>query len=222
MPRLSLAPLAFAVVTTTVAVLVWHDWRRFADSPPAVAASVVPAPDAAARVPTTTARTVIDRLPLFGTIMNSAVVTAMPPSAPTVDNTTLPESTAGYQLFGIVEADVASAARAIVGTPDGEQCEYRVGDTMPDGAKVHAVRERAVIFERDAQLERLQFPVAAQTGTADAVGVSTMPLPGSDAPGIDRQTTVAAPAVSPFEPMAPTDVPSPVVERPPADATDAP
>ncbi|HMM75845.1 MAG TPA: type II secretion system protein N [Gammaproteobacteria bacterium] len=218
MPRLAFPPLAFAVVGAAVLALGWRDWQRLENLAP-MSSGPSPAPTETARDALPAAsRAALDRLPLFGSAESSAAQAA-PPPAPIVEEAALPESTAGYQLFGIIEADVPSAARAIVGTADGEQREYRVGDTMPDGARVHAVRERAVIFERDAQLERLALPAADAASAANAGVFARNRLPGANAPGFIPATPYAAPEVTPppdtFVPMPPTEVPPPAAEAGP-------
>ncbi|MGE3774130.1 MAG: type II secretion system protein N [Gammaproteobacteria bacterium] len=227
MPRPALAPVAFAVIGAAVLALGWRDWQRLATLPPVSSDPVSAQAEASRDAAPAASRAGLDRLPLFGDA-EAGAEQAPPPPAPVVEEATLPESTAGYQLFGIIEADVSTSARAIVGSADGEQREYRVGDTMPDGARVHAVRERAVIFERDAQLERLALPAADASDAANAGGFARNRLPGAGAPGLIPDASYApqdftpAPPPESFVPMPPTDVPPPAVEAAPEGAPASP
>lgn len=213
MPRDLLAPVAFAAIGMAVLGLGWRDWQRLAALPPVLPAPAETQIEAAAAPAPGAARATLARLPLFGAPDEPVAAAPPPPPAPVIDEATLPDSTAGYQLFGIIEAEVQSAARAILGAADGEQREYRVGDAMPDGARVHAVRERAVIFERDGRLERLSLPVPMLESTAAG---GTVPMPGRlpGAADFNPDSMYGAPdvdpaALAPIAPMEPTEVPPP-------------
>ncbi len=212
MPRDQLAPIAFAAIGMAVLGLGWRDWQRLAALPPALPVSAEMQIEAATAPPLSTARGTLERLPLFGAQDEPAAAAPPPPPAPVIDEATLPDSTAGYQLFGIIEATDQRAARAILGAADGEQREYRVGDAMPDGARVHAVRERAVIFERDGRLERLSLPAPELESATRAAAPMPDRLPG--AADFNPDSMYGAPdadpaALAPIAPMAPTEVPPP-------------
>lgn len=215
-----LPPAAFAAACAAALTLGWMDWTRTRLAPAAPTPAVRAQGDAAAARSAAVARkSELAQWPLFGAVETVPAETQTPPAPAVIDEAALPDSTAPYQLFGIIEAEVQSAARAILGSADGAQREYRVGDTMPDGARVHAVRERAVIFDRNAQLERLSLPEIDGASAPFAnnrppeAGVRGLPPRPYESPAMD-----AAP-VPEHVPMPPTDVPPPVEvssEIPPA------
>lgn len=217
MPRLALAPIAFAVIGVAVLALGWRDWQRLAMLPPVSSDALSEQAEVARDAGPVAARAGLDRLPLFGTV-EASPEQAAPPPAPVVDEAALPESIAGYRLFGIIEADLSSSARAILGSGDSDQQEYRVGDAMPDGARIHAVRERAVILERDGQLERLALPPPEEG--ADAASPGFMPgelpgmRPGQRPPARFARPNYARPPMPVAPPMPPIDVPPPVEAAP--------
>jgi hypothetical protein len=216
----ALPPAAFAVVGVAVCVLAWRDFQRVepVSARPVVATN--PAPDTLPGMPSAadaTARGALADWTLFG--IEDTAASAPPPAAPPVlDESALPESTVSYQLFGVIEADDARDARVILGVSDADQQEYRVGADAPDGARIHAIRARAVILERNGQLEQLRLP------DADSVGAPGMPgaysprrLPGTaamQAPGILSAPVMAPPDMYPPDAMPPPDsAPSPVIEQ---------
>lgn len=225
----ALPPAAFALLACALLALAWRDVERVTgtedaamgdinDYAPFRAPGLEPAPDA---------RPALAGLALFGEPASDdpqATPVAPPPVA--ADESALPESAAGYQLFGIIEADERERGRAILAGADGEQREYRVGDTMPDGAQVHAVRERAVLFERNGALERLALPAAdaGDTGMANGNGMSPTPsLPNAafpNMPGVPPRISIPGmngrpSQLAPPMPVPPPEaVPAPIAEMP--------
>ena len=224
----TLPPAAFAVLGMGVLMLGWHDLQRLGHVGPApVAISAGAGEPSTAQNPITAQRPPLDQFALFGTAAAPASETTPAPVVPVIDESVLPDSSAGYQLYGIIEADRPADARAILGTSDGDQHEYRVGDDMPDGARVHAVRERAVIFERDGALERLALPAAESSGAAGARSpVSFAPgrLPGAAGRAMRPPARFVRPydnpPPAPIAPMAPTEVPPPPPDQPPESSPD--
>lgn len=204
MPRSVFAPLTFTTVAVAALALAWHDWQRSTLTPPVpVEISAVPAAAPPTAAPPSRER--LAELALFGAPAPDAAPAVAP--APPLDEAALPESAAAYRLYGVIEADRPHAARAIIGPIDGEQREFRVGDRLPDGAQLRAVRERAAILERGAQLERLALPAADADGSAPG---PESPLPDTAPFGFVPAPTYAPPATPPTEalqPMAPTEVP---------------
>lgn len=226
-----LPPAAFVLLAGLLLALAWGDlerWTRASGLPVNEAGTIaadVPEPSG----PSTGARADLAGMALFGQAESTtpeAPPAALPPQV--IDESALPESSAGYQLYGIIEADERERGRAILAGTDGEQREYRVGDTMPDGALVHAVRERAVVFERNGALERLALP-SADTGDTGAMGTTrgglmspTPSLPNAGYPNMPGVPRVAIPGMNgipsqlaPPMPAAPPDaVPAPIAEMP--------
>lgn len=222
--RNMLAPAVFVIVALGALAVGWRDWQRVANLPawradPRPSTLDEPPPVANAVSPHTLAG-----LALFGTpdADDPATPTASDPS--TVNEADLPPASADYQLFGIIEADVQGRARAILGTADGEQREYKIGDVMKDGIRLHAVRQGAVIFEREGRLERLALPRSGDGAvSAPLQGFVPGQLPGNRIgrrpparfaqPNLTPPADVAAPPLD--VPMAPTEVPPPIDTPPP-------
>lgn len=222
-----LPPVSFVLLAGLLLALAWGDvqrWNHVGNAPAAHVdawATEVEATGSAM----TGAKSELAGLTLFGQAAAEAVEAPPPAPPPALDESALPESAAGYQLFGIIEADQRERGRAILAGPDGEQREYRVGDTMPDGAQIHAVRERAVIFERNGALERLALP-ATDTGEAAMTGGGRMSptpsLPNAGFPNVPGMPRVAIPGFNgmpsqlapPMPPAPPDEVPAPIAEMP--------
>lgn len=228
----ALPPALCALAGLLVAVVAWHDVQRMASgarpggAPATVATAAVDAPP-----PGPDTRAGLPGLALFGQAATTAPPENVAPPVPVaLDETRLPASEAGYQLFGLIEAERQDEARAILGSADGQQQEYRVGDTMPDGARVHAIRARAVLFERNGELERLALPEPDAGSAASAVG-GALPnnLPGRvrvAVPGMNGMPSrfsmprsvppqAAVPDLPPDLPSAEPMAPEPVPDMPP-------
>lgn len=210
---------ALLLAGTVAAGVAWRDVGRLADNRPALTGKVAPAAnappvvdDAAVRPATSPA---LAEWALFGTPASPEAESVAPPAPPVVDEAALPASAAPFQLFGLIEADADAEARAILGTSDADQQEYSVGDLAPDGSKIHAVRSRAIILERDGQLEQMKLPELGEGGPLpDTVPKRFIPrrLPGAgtfnrpDGPPGAMPEAIAVPP--------PDFAPPPVVEAP--------
>ena len=150
----------------------WADWQRHASL------ATQPSPASPASTGESSSASVVDRaavlarlpeVPLFG---SAAAVEAanIDAHAPPVDEARLPEASAGFRIFGLIDAAQPARARAILGISDAEQREYRVGEETPDGARLHAIRPRALVLERDGRLELVKLPETS-TGGGDAPAV---------------------------------------------------
>ena len=130
---------------------------------------------------------------------------ARPVPAP-VDDAALPASTAAYRLFGLIDAAAERDRRVVIGTGEADQRELAVGDEAPDGARVHAIRARAVILDRAGVLERLDLPVQTDdsmsglTAAPTAVTAPSPALPGAFNPA-------SLPATAPAAATRPDDEP---------------
>lgn len=210
-----IALCAFAAAFS--AWLAWHDVERMAAAPRAVATEAAPPPSAAPVVPATDGSASLPGLPLFGIAeQTDEAVTPAPEVRVEPDESQLPESTAGYQLFGLIEAERPAEARAILGGADGQQQEYRIGDAMPDGARVHAIRARAVLFERNGALEKLALP-ELELGGDPGAGSPAPPaaLPGRVRPMIPGMNGMPSRLDMPGARPAPMPVPDAVPPPPP-------
>ncbi len=115
---------------------------------------------------------------LFGMAADADAGPAGAAQPPPIDEASMPASTASFQVFGIIDADQPAAARAILGSGDADQQEFRVGDTAPDGSRIHAVRPRALVLERDGRLELMKLPEASLgDGAAPTVRPRFQPRP---------------------------------------------
>jgi general secretion pathway protein C len=67
-------------------------------------------------------------------------------------------STSGLQLFGVRQEGSAGGGSAIIGSADGEQTSFVVGDEVVPGVKLAAVAFDYVLLDRGGSQERLAFP----------------------------------------------------------------
>lgn len=222
-------PLALcALAAAFSAWLAWHDVERMAAAPRAAATEAAPTPSAAPVVPATDSSASLPGLPLFGTPeQTDEAETPTPAVQVEPDESQLPASTAGYQLFGLIEAERPAEARAILGGADGQQQEYRIGDAMPDGARVHAIRARAVLFERNGALEKLTMPELELGGDPGASSpVPPIALPGRMRPMLPgtngMPSRLRLPAARPVPMPVPDAVPPPPPDVPPEVSSDMP
>lgn len=164
------AATAFAASCVLALVVGWQDWRRLA-APPSPSLRAVAGQDRAVGRPAAddTHRAALARLPgmpLFGTAAAAPATHAV--EAPREAEADLPESNASFEVFGLIEARNPAQARAILGTGEADQREYRVGDAAPDGARLHDIRPRALVLEREGRLELMKLP-EPESGEASAV-----------------------------------------------------
>jgi len=222
-------PIALcALAAAFSAWLAWQDVERMAAAPRAAVAEAAPTANAAPVAPASDGTASLPDLPLFGTAEQpDEAVTPAPPVQVEPDESQLPASTAGYQLFGLIEAERPAEARAILGGADGQQQEYRIGDSMPDGARVHAIRARAVLFERNGALEKLELPELELGGDPGAGSpVPPIALPGRMRPMLPgtngTPSRLRLPAARPVPMPVPDAMPPPPPDVPPEVSSDMP
>ena len=63
----------------------------------------------------------------------------------------------GLRLYG-VRADGSGSGSAIIGSPDGRQASYGVGDTVAPGVTLQSVRDNHVVLSRGGAASKLAFP----------------------------------------------------------------
>lgn len=114
----------------------------------------------------------------------------------------------GLVLFG-VRSDGRGGGSAIVGTPDGAQASYMIGETLGGGYILRAVGPDHVVLSRGGGRTKLSFdtnaapppppPVAAaaQPAASTVLPASTPSGPASDAPTLDPKRFMSAVAMTP-------------------------
>ncbi len=75
----------------------------------------------------------------------------------TLDADALPDSAAGLRLTGVVAASDGARALAVIAAAGSEE-RYAVGDELPGGALLEAVKDRSVVIRRNGRLEALRLP----------------------------------------------------------------
>ncbi len=159
-----LAPSVAAGVLALTLVHHLGQWAPSPDSPippsqPAANPSSAPAPqDFGALL----------NSPLFGT--PAAEDAAAKESAPVADIAVedLPPTTLNAALAGVAYSLDQARAYAIIRTADGNQREYRVGDTVDGVATLHAINPLEVVLDNQGKFELLALPLESQDGGAGA------------------------------------------------------
>ena len=103
-------------------------------------------------------------------------------------------STLNLQLFGVRENRGSGGGAAIIGSSDGEQVSYAVGDEVAPGVRLAAVFFDYVVLDRGARQEKLFLD-------PDKAGEAVMPAPapaGAAAPQTAAQPLTAAAARQAF------------------------
>lgn len=72
--------------------------------------------------------------------------------------TNAPETNLSLTLRGIVAESTQDAGLALIADGRGENKLYRIGDTVPGNAKLHAVEEDRVLLNRAGRIEALSLP----------------------------------------------------------------
>lgn len=75
------------------------------------------------------------------------------------DQTGAPASGQAMRLYG-VRAGPEGQGSAIIGTADGRQASYLVGETVAPGVTLQAVHDNHVVLARGAATSKLTFPDA--------------------------------------------------------------
>lgn len=199
----ALSAVTFAATCAVALSVGWADWQRVAVLAPERPPAAGPAPGAEARPAAGPDRAAalarLPEVPLFGRVDAAAASPTVEVAAP-VDEAELPEAAASFQIFGLIDAAQPARARAILGTSDADQREYRVGEETPDGARLHAIRPRALVLERDGRLELVKLPETS-TGGGDVPAVRPRFVPRP----VARLAPPPAPGATPGVP--PDDTP---------------
>ncbi|MBI2799536.1 MAG: hypothetical protein HYX63_04525 [Gammaproteobacteria bacterium] len=119
------------------------------------------------------------------------------------DPSSLPPATVDLRLSGIAYSTVHDRAYAIIGTPDGVQKDYRIGDTITGDVTIKAILRRAVIITHSGQDESLALPEEGGPGGANPRLTAQRPpfFPTLNAP-------------PPFVPQNPARQPPPIPPNP--------
>jgi general secretion pathway protein C len=71
------------------------------------------------------------------------------------DMSKAPETRLNLNLVGILASERDEESLALIGTPDGEEKSYAIGETIPPGVSLQAIFPDRVILSRNGQLETL-------------------------------------------------------------------
>jgi len=78
-----------------------------------------------------------------------------------------PETALNLTLKGLIAVDNQEQALAIIAQGSGDEQAYRVGDSVPGGAKLHEILADRVILQRGGRFETLTLPKEKVTDGAD-------------------------------------------------------
>ncbi len=98
---------------------------------------------------------------LFGAVDAPSGVALPEPTEALED---LPPASIDLKLSGIAYSLDTARAFAILGTPDGQQREYRVGEVLLEGVSVHAIRPLEVVISNQGKLESVALPLESASG----------------------------------------------------------
>lgn len=172
-PRLAVAAASLLLL----GVIGWRGWsgyRQLSQPPPALPATPLAVDPA---IPDGPERRLADLADwhLFG---NAAGPPAPAPEPRPVD---APATRLDLKLLGVLASDDRGDARAIIGAPGVPDRHYRLGDTVPAGAELAAIRRDHVLLKRNGRFETLALAredgAAADTDTRRAPAL-TRPAPG--------------------------------------------
>lgn len=94
-----------------------------------------------------------------------------------------PDTRLSLTLMGILAADRDKESRALIGTQDGEEKPYSVGDDVVRGVNLQAIFPDRVILARDGQLETLRLDkdrAGAPLVASPAPAAGSTPAGGGD------------------------------------------
>ncbi len=121
---------------------------------------------------------------LFGT------PTTPVPATPMADQP-LPATSLRLILRGVVASEDPRLAAALIADASGRERTYRVGERLPGGAELVAVRPREVVLRRGGRLETLRLPRQGPEGTsATASGGAAPPSAAAPRPAADAAAVV--------------------------------
>lgn len=166
---------------------------------PLVAAPTPPVPESVnpfSAAPTVINSSEIAGWALFGTLAASSGEVVLEPTESLED---LPSASIELKLHGIAYSLDEARAFAIVSTPDGQQREFRAGDSLLEGVTVHAIRPLEVVISNQGKLESVALPLESATGGSP----SNLGYP---APGLP-QIQMAPPDVSQMPIQEPMPMP---------------
>ena len=142
-------------------------------APPAVAANA----DSAAAGTSTSSRMVdvqsVIAAHLFGTANLAEQISGDPSDAP--------ETRLSLVLAGTIAANDPKAGFGIIGESAATAKLFSVGESVPGGARLHAVYGDRVILERGGQLEALLLPRDYKGGTPASASKALYEMPGAAA-----------------------------------------
>ncbi len=94
-------------------------------------------------------------------------------------------------LRGVVASEDPRLAAALIADASGRERTYRVGERLPGGAELVAVRPREVVLRRGGRLETLRLPRQGPEGTsATASGGAAPPSAAAPRPAADAAAVV--------------------------------
>ena len=92
---------------------------------------------------------------------------AAAPTPPPQDLEDVPETQLNLLLKGTIAASSDQESMAIIAEGSGDEKVYEIGDAIPGGASIHAIRLDRIILERAGRLEELRLPRSEElAGTA--------------------------------------------------------
>ncbi len=102
------------------------------------------------------------------------------PAAPLFETLNLPETPLALRLRGIVAAPDGTDGYALIADERGGEAVYRIGDEVPGGARVAAIRPDQVVLERDGRRETLRLERnTAQTSASRPAGNAAFTAPAA-------------------------------------------
>jgi len=117
------------------------------------------------------------------------------PAAPLFETLDLPETPLALRLRGIVAAPDGTDGYALIADDRGGEAVYRIGQEVPGGAQVVAIRPDQVVLERGGRRETLRLErdsaLAAGSRTGGNSAFTTSPGTGGAASGTAAGKTTA-------------------------------
>lgn len=135
----------------------------------------------------------LSRGSLAGWHLFGSVLTPVDHRRPVAD---LPDSSLDLTVAGILAGDGDQAGFAMIADASGQQQAYRVGDTLPGGARIMQIHADRVVVRHEGQDANLRLPwedtaaVLAPSARPGAGTPALEPAPGSTA---GRPATASAP-----------------------------
>ncbi len=156
--------LLLAALAASLAQLTWRLWPVAEEAVPAVVAPIA----SGGSTPAAPGLKSVAALHLFGSA-EQAPVAAAPVEAP--------DTRLNLELRGVMATESSELARAIIAAKGSEETLYKVGDSLPGGAALHAIHADRVILRRNGRFETLRLP-------KESSGALATPVPAAAAPHI--------------------------------------